>query len=218
MVEPPNSLIYTHKVRGKKVQDMPEIVQVSVGTPDWLGDYKGREVFSSIVKKGVTPGLITVTPEGIEGDEQADKRVIRGKRIHGGQFQAVYAYPYEHLELWAAELNISEEPGTFGENLTVAGITEHDVRIGDTFRWGDVELRVSKPRRPCYKLPMHLEVPDIALRMNQNGRCGWYFEVVTPGTVWTDADLELLSSNPNGLTIAAAFAAKVRADPTIPDD
>lgn len=218
MVDPPKHLIYTHRVRGEKVLDMPEVVQVSVGTPILLGTYRDREVISSIRKSGVRANLVTVTPDGIESDEQADKRVIRGKRIHGGQFQAVYAYPHGHLGLWAAELGISDTPGTFGENLTVAGITEHDVRIGDMFRWGDVELRVSKPRRPCYKLPMHLEVPDVALQMNRNGRCGWYFEVVTPGTVRTNAGLELVSSDPDGLTIASAYAAKVRADPTIPDD
>jgi MOSC domain-containing protein YiiM len=218
MVDPLNYLTYTHRVRGEKVLNMPEVVQVSVGTPTRLGTYRNREVISSIRKSDVGTNLVTVTPDGIEGDEQADKRVVRGKRIHGGQFQAVYAYPLDHLGLWAAELGISDRPGTFGENLTVAGLTERDVRSGDLFRWGDVELRVAKPRRPCYKLPMHLGVPDVALQMNRNGRSGWYFEVVTPGTVRTDAGLELVSSNPNGLTVAFAFAAKVRADPTIPDD
>jgi MOSC domain-containing protein YiiM len=218
MVDPLNYLTYTHKVRGEKVLDMPEVVQVSVGTPTLLGTYRNREVVSSIRKSGIRANFVTVTPDSIEGDEQADKRVIRGKRIHGGQFQAVYAYPLSHLGLWAAELGISDTPGIFGENLTITDITEEDVRIGDRFRWGNVELRVSKPRRPCYKLPMHLEVDNVALLMNRNGRCGWYFEVVTPGTVRTDAGLELVSSDPNSLTIASAFAAKVRADPTIPDD
>ena len=197
---------------------MPGIAQVSVGTPALLGTYRDREVISSIRKSDVRTNLVTVTPDGLEGDEQADKRMIRGRRIHGGQFQAVYAYPLGHLGSWAAELGISDTPGIFGENLTIADITEHDVRIGDMFRWGEVELRVSKPRRPCYKLPMHLGVDNVALLMNRNGRCGWYFEVVTPGRVRTTARLELVSSDPNELTIAAAFAAKVRADPTIPDD
>ncbi len=218
MVESLSSLVYTHRVRGEKVLNMPEIVQVSVGTPTLLGMHRGRKVISSIRKSDIGIGLVTVTPEGIEGDEQADKRMIRGKRIHGGQFQAVYAYPLDHLRLWAAELGISDMPGIFGENLTVAGLTEHDVRIGDVFRWGHVELRVTKPRRPCYKLPIHLGVDGVALLMNQNGRCGWYFEVITPGRVRANADLKLVQSDPDGLTIAAAFAAKVRADPTIPDN
>jgi len=183
-----------------------------------LGTYRGGEVFSSIKKSDVGTKLITVAPDGIEGDEQADRRVIGERRIHGGQFQAVYAYPLNHLGRWAAELGISDRPGIFGENLTIAGLAEPDVRIGDVFRWGGVKLRVSKPRRPCYKLPLHLGVDGVARLMLQNGRCGWYFEVITPGTVRVDAGLELVSSDPTQLTITSAFAAKVRADPTIPDD
>jgi MOSC domain-containing protein YiiM len=198
---------------------MPEIVQVSVGTPTLLRrTYKGRQVVSSIKKSGVKTNLVTVTFEGIEGDEQADKRIIRGNRIHGGRLKAVYAYPLDHLELWAAELGIDSTPGIFGENLTVSGITESNVRIGDIFRLGAAELRVTGYRRPCYKLPIHLGVDNVAQLMQQNGRCGFYFEVITPGTVRTNASLELVSSNQNGLTIASAFAAKMRTNPTIPDD
>ncbi len=196
---------------------MSDVVQVSVGTPTELGTYRDRTVISSIKKFDVNAKLVTVTPDGIVGDEQADTRVIRGNRIHGGQFKAIYAYPLSHLDRWAAELGISNRPGIFGENLTVTDLNEHDVRIGDVFRWGAVELRVSKPRRPCYKLPIHLEVPDIAHQMNRNGRCGWYFEVTKPGTVRTSTGLELVSSDSDAMTIAATFAAKVRADPTIPD-
>lgn len=196
---------------------MLAIARISVGTPSPLGIRRGKEVLSSIRKHGLSDTVITVTADGIVGDEQADKRVIRGKRVHGGQFQAVYAYPLEHLALWAAELGIGDEPGTFGENLTVVGATEHDVRIGDTYQWGDATLQVTKPRRPCYKLPMHLGVDNAALLMNQNGRCGWYFEVTVPGAVRASAGLELVSRNADGQTIAEAFAAKVRADPSIPD-
>lgn len=196
---------------------MLAIARISVGTPSVLGTRRGKEVLSSMRKRSLTDMLITVTPDGIVGDEQADKRVIRGKRVHGGQFQAVYAYPLDHLDLWASELGIGNEPGTFGENLTVVGATEHNVRIGDVYQWGDVTLQVTKPRRPCYKLPMHLGVDNAALLMNQNGRCGWYFEVTTPGTVHAAAGLELVRQSTDGQTIAEAFAAKVRADPAIPD-
>ena len=126
-----------------------EVIQVNVGIPSLLGHRRGKEVISSIRKQGLPSSQITVTHDGIIGDEQADRREIRGKRIHGGQFQAVYAYPLVHLERWATELGISNEPGTFGENLTIVGATEEDVRIGDVFSWGKgVMLRVTKPRRP----------------------------------------------------------------------
>jgi MOSC domain-containing protein YiiM len=172
---------------------------------------------SSIRKHALAGAGVVLTPEGIVGDEQADTRVVNGKRIHGGPLQAVYMYPAEHLAEWAAEIGTSDDPGTFGENLTVEGLSEKDVRIGDQYRWGDALLEVTKPRRPCYKLPIHLGVATVALQMMQNGRCGWYVSVVEPRTVRQDSGLELVYSDPTAPTIAEVFAAKVRLDPTVPD-
>lgn len=196
---------------------MPEIVQVSIGTPEVIGTRRGRDVISSIRKHALAGTGVELTPDGIVGDEQADKRVINGKRVHGGILQAVYMYPAEHLGAWAREVGTSDLPGTFGENLTVTELNEQNVRIGDEFMWGGVLLEVTKPRRPCYKLPIHLAVDSIAQQMMRNGRSGWYTRVRTPGTVKLNSRLELIKSDPNAPTIAEAFAAKVRNDPTVPD-
>jgi MOSC domain-containing protein YiiM len=196
---------------------MPEIIQVSVGTPEVIGMRRGRDVVSSIRKRALAGAGIELTPDGIVGDEQADKRIINGKRVHGGEFQAVYMYPAEHLKAWADEVGTSELPGTFGENLTVTELNEQNVRIGDEYMWGGVLLEVTKARRPCYKLPIHLGVDSIARQMMQNGRTGWYASVKTPGTVRLNSGLELIKSDPDALTIAEAFAVKVRSDPTVPD-
>lgn len=195
---------------------MPEIIQVNVGTPEIIGARRGQDVISSIRKHALTGAEVVLTPDGIIGDEQADKRVVRGKQIHGGPLQAVFMYPANHLVAWAAEIGTSDLPGTFGENLTVTDLDEGDVRIGDRFRWGSTVLEVTKPRRPCYKLPMHLGVESVAAQMIQNGRTGWYLSVVEPGTVKHGSGLELVYSNPSALTIAETFAAKVLLDPAIP--
>ncbi|HEX8762492.1 MAG TPA: MOSC domain-containing protein [Candidatus Saccharimonadales bacterium] len=196
---------------------MPEIVQVSIGTPEIIGARHGQDVVSSIRKYALAGTEIVLTPDGILGDEQADKRVVGGKRIHGGLLQAVYMYPAAHLGAWAIEIGTSDQPGTFGENLTVTDLTEEDVRIGDRFSWGNSLLEVTKPRRPCYKLPIHLGVESVAAQMMQNGRCGWYVSVIEPGTVRQGSGLELVYSDPAAVTIAETFAAKTRRDPTIPD-
>lgn len=196
---------------------MAEIVQVSVGTPEVIGTRRGRDVISSIRKHALAGADVVLTPDGIIGDEQADKRVVSGKRIHGGPLQAVYMYPAVHLGAWAAEIGTSHHPGTFGENLTVTDLTEENVRIGDQFKWGGALLEVTKPRRPCYKLPIHLGVDSVAAEMMQNGRSGWYVNVIEPGMVKQDSGLELIYSDPTALTIAEAFAAKVLRDPTIPN-
>lgn len=192
------------------------VVQVNVGTPALLGQQRGRDVYSSIKKRPVTGPSVMVHPLGVEGDEQADKREINGKRVHGGVLQAVYAYPVEHLPLWMRELGIDLLPAAFGENLSVLGTQEGDVCIGDEYRCGGLVLRVTKPRRPCYKLPMHLGVPDAPQRMNANGLCGWYFSVVTPGALDTNGTFELVRRPVGATTVAAAYAAKVRANPSIP--
>jgi len=58
-----------------------------------IGTLRGREVISSIRKHALMGSGVELTPDGIVGDEQADKRVVNGKRIHGGELQAVYMYP-----------------------------------------------------------------------------------------------------------------------------
>lgn len=196
---------------------MPEIVQVSVGTPEVIGIRHGRDVISSIRKYALAGAEVELTPDGIVGDEQADTRVVGGNRVHGGILKAVYMYPATHLDAWAAEIGTSDRPGTFGENLTVTELTEEDVRVGDQFRCGDVLLEVTKPRRPCYKLPIHLGVESASLQMMQNGRSGWYLSVLESGIVRAGGDLELVHSDLTAPTIAEVFAAKVQSDPSVPD-
>ena len=42
--------------------------------------------------------------------------------------------------------------GGFGENFTVAGLSEADVCVGDRFMAGDALLQISQPRGPYWKL------------------------------------------------------------------
>jgi MOSC domain-containing protein YiiM len=208
-------LLYSYELKGAAT--VPEIIQVSVGTPEIIGTRRGHDVISSIRKHALVGADVVLTPDGVVGDEQADKRVVGGKRIHGGPLQAIYVYPAGHLAKWAIEIGSSDRPGTFGENMTITDLTEENVRVGDEFRWGDALLKVTKPRRPCYKLPIHLGVESVAAQMMQNGRTGWYVSVIEPGTVRQDSGLELVHSDPTAQTIAEVFAAKVLRDPTIPD-
>jgi MOSC domain-containing protein YiiM len=111
----------------------------------------------------------------IDGDGQADLTV------HGGHDKAVYAYPSSHWPWWEREKHLSCGPATFGENLTLEGVDENDVAIGDRFRWGDAILEVSQPRAPCYKLGMHTARPDAPQLMTLSARSGFYLRVITEG-------------------------------------
>jgi hypothetical protein len=102
------------------------IAQVNVGVPRLLAHRDGERVYSAIAKQPVAPGTVLWLSSGnLAGDAQADLSV------HGGPDKAVYAYPSEHLPVWAEELGAPLGDAAFGENLSTRGVLESDVRIGD---------------------------------------------------------------------------------------
>src|ERR1700685_2382089 len=97
--------------------------------------------------KAPVDGPVFVGRTNLEGDAQAD--LIN----HGGVDKAVLAYSADHYPKWRRELELPDMPsGAFGENLTIAGLSEESVCIGDTLRIGAVSFEVSQPRQPCWKL------------------------------------------------------------------
>lgn len=98
--------------------------------------------------------------------------------------EAVLAYPGQHPE-WRQTMNNPSLPiKALGENFTVIGLTEADVCIGDTWQVGDeAVVQVSQPRQPCWKLARRWRIKSLALQVQQTGRTGWYFRVLTKGIV-----------------------------------
>jgi MOSC domain-containing protein YiiM len=176
------------------------LVSVNVGTPRYLGQFRGQPVQSAIAKSPVAEAVVHVDRVNLEGDGQADLTV------HGGAEMAVYAYPARHLPTWSQEFGRTLGPAAFGENLTVADVDEDTVRIGDRWRWGEAVLEVCQPRWPCFKLAMHTGVGDIVRRMRTNGRTGWYLRVVGVGAAPTAGPIEVVP-DPEGITVRDAHIA-----------
>ena len=131
---------------------MKLVISVNVGLPREI-DWQGKRILTSIWKEPVA-GRVRVGPFNLEGDQQSDLSV------HGGARKSVYAYPSEHYADWRRELPGVELPwGVFGENLTIEGLLETDVRIGDRLSIGSAEFVVTQPRRPCFKLGNGLASP-----------------------------------------------------------
>lgn len=122
---------------------------------------------------------------GVVGDE------IGNPKHHGGELQAVYAYPREDLDYWEQQIGRPIASGGFGENITTLGVDTTHARVGELWRLGDVVLRVEVPRIPCATFAAHLREPRWVRRFTQVGRTGAYLSVVSPGTVWTGADIEI---------------------------
>jgi len=164
------------------------------------------KVMSGYVKTPVDGGRATVRPLGIAGDEQVDLSV------HGGLTKAVYVYPSEHYAIWntlrrqalrpegsvaqAGHIPWPDLPdlpwGALGENLTISGLTEKDVWVGDRLRFGDVELLVTESRQPCYKFAATMGFKHAPKLMVQMGCSGWYCQVMRPGELAVGEDFQLV--------------------------
>jgi MOSC domain-containing protein YiiM len=179
-----------------------ELASVNVGVPSLLAQTRGEHVWSGIVKLPVEPeAVLWLSAINLAGDGQADLSV------HGGVDKAVYAYPSEHLEPWAEELETDLGPAPFGENLSTIGARESQVRIGDVWTWGDATLQVCQPRWPCFKLALRRGRADIQSRMRASGRTGWYLRVLEPGEVRAAGPIELSHQDPAGVTVEDAHLA-----------
>jgi len=144
-------------------------------------------------------GRVFVAGTNLAGDGQADLK------NHGGIDKAVLAYSADHYPKWRSELRMPDMPyGAFGENLTILGMDEELVCIGDTLRVGNVILQVSQPRQPCWKLARRWRMNDLTGLVVSNGRSGWYLRVLEQG--WIEAHLPVaLVDRPNpGWSIARA--------------
>ncbi|TCD20044.1 MOSC domain-containing protein [Pseudomonas sp. IC_126] len=134
----------------------------------------------SAIAKHAVAGPVPVGFEGLEGDEQGDRKV------HGGVNKAVHHYAYEHYSRWREQLGalpLLEQPGAFGENISTRGLSEADLCLGDVLRCGEARLEVVQTRQPCWKLNDRFGIPDMALRVQQSGMTGWYYKVLEPGAL-----------------------------------
>lgn len=169
----------------------------------------GRSILTAIHKTAVT-GPVPVKPLGLQGDEQADPSV------HGGLDKAVYAYPAEHYAFWrdvrrqagVAEIDDALPFGSMGENLTLSGLLETDVWVGDVLRFSHCVLRVTQPREPCYKFSAAMGFNTAVKAMAQSGFCGFYLAVDEPGSVQAGEAFELVPG-PRQLSIPQRFATKI---------
>jgi MOSC domain-containing protein YiiM len=153
-------------------------VQVGRVQPLQVGD---QSVMSGIVKRSAS-GRVAVRAMGLEDDEQADLTV------HGGLSKAVYAYPAEHYGFWREArrtwgLSPELPHGSLGENLTIEGLLEDSLYVGDTLRFPHCALRVTQPRMPCHKFAATMGDAHAARKMMQSGFSGFYLAVDVLGSI-----------------------------------
>ncbi|HCM0881600.1 TPA: MOSC domain-containing protein [Vibrio parahaemolyticus] len=134
----------------------------------------------SAINKQVQPERQHATELGFTSDEQGDPR------FHGGIQKALHIYPSEHYPIWQQELGertIFQSAGGFGENISSEGVTESTICLKDKIRIGSTLLEVSQGRMPCWKLNVRFAQHDMARRLQDTLRTGWYFRVLEEGDI-----------------------------------
>jgi MOSC domain-containing protein YiiM len=157
---------------------------------------RGGQTIETAIFKEPVQGRVPLRGVNLRGDDQADRSV------HGGPFQAVYAYAREDYDWWQVELARDLLPGQFGENLTTSGIDVNAARVGERWRVGSAVLQVTTPRIPCYKLAMKMSDPKFIKRFAKALRPGAYFSVIEEGEMAQEDAIEIVSRPDHALTIA----------------
>lgn len=171
---------------------MPELVSVNVVYEIRPG--AGRD---TAIDKRPVDGLVEVGGLGLAGDTQCDRR------SHGGPDKALYAYSVEDSAWWAGELGREIAPGTFGENLTLAGLDLRRALIGERWRiGGGVVVEVRMPRTPCDNLSLRMGIRDFHRRFSASRRVGAYLSVVEPGTIAAGDPVTVVRRPRHGVAIA----------------
>jgi len=176
---------------------------IQLGTPTNYGYEDAADAhdlpWTTSFYKTRVEGRVFAGTTNLVGDGQADAM------HHGGVDKAVLAYSADHYPEWRTDLGKPEMPhGAFGENLTIAGMSEESVCIGDLFQIGAAIFEVSQPRQPCWKLARRWRMHTLTGIVVANGRTGWYLRVIEEGWIQARMAVSLVERRNPEWTIARA--------------
>ncbi|HEX4391066.1 MAG TPA: MOSC and FAD-binding oxidoreductase domain-containing protein [Mycobacterium sp.] len=178
---------------------MARLVSVNVGKPRDIS-WNGRTVYTGAWKDPVD-GPRMVRQLGMEGDGQGDTNG------HGGPNRAVLVYQLDSYDYWRRHFSRSDiGPGAFAENLTVDGLPDTEVYIGDRYRIGEAEFEVSQPRVTCFRAGLRIGQPDLAALLVAHHRPGFYMRVITEGRVKVGDTIARIATGPRRISVAAVDA------------
>jgi MOSC domain-containing protein YiiM len=174
-----------------------KIVSTNLGNPQTI-IWNGKEVQTGIYKYPVVEPIFL-------GNEDVKNDSVVDRKHHGGPDKACYMYPANHYSYWESFYPLPDKPwGMFGENLTVEGLYENEVCIGDIFQLGEATVQATQPRQPCYKLGVRFNDPNVVKRFVESGFPGVYVRVLKTGFVATGDDMKAIKRN-NTISVQKVF-------------
>ena len=156
--------------------------------------WNGKEVKTGIYKKTVNQPIL-LGNQIVKNDEVSDRK------HHGGEFKACYLFSEDQYEYWQRLYpNLDWELGMFGENLTIFGLNEKDIYIGDIYKIGSALVQVTQPREPCFKFGMKFGTQEVLKQFIDHGFPGTYVRVLETGFVKTGDTLKLVEKAKNSIS------------------
>lgn len=153
-----------------------KVLSVNIGKKKTV-EWRGKQVTTGIFKRPVNTAIWL-------GKTDVVKDHVIDRKYHGGIDKACYIYSADHYSYWRKKFpEVDLHPGFFGENITVEGLNESQIQIGDIFYLGDARVQVSQPRQPCFKLGIRFDTQKIIKSFISAPFPGIYVRVIEEGAV-----------------------------------
>lgn len=182
---------------------MAKVLSVQVGRAKTYGDARSKDFlekeWQSASFKEVSETPLYASFSGLSGDEVADKI------HHGGVDKAIFANSYENYAHWASFLGFKHLPfGALAENLTMTGLHESNVMLGEIHQIGTALLQVSQPRKPCWKISRRWNHKAFTNEIFTSGFTGWYYKVLQEGIIGTGDEIRVIRHETPQISILEA--------------
>jgi len=170
-----------------------KITSTNIAKPTII-EFNGQKVTTGIYKTP-THHPIYLSKELVKGDEVSDRK------YHGGEYKACYLFSENEYSYWKKHYpNLHWDWGMFGENITVNGLDETKLQIGDIYKMGSALVQITQPREPCYKLGVKFGNQQVLKQFIAHGRPGTYVRVLEEGFVQTNDTLTLVEPAKNSIS------------------
>ena len=176
-----------------------KVLSTNIGKPQLI-EWRGQQIETGIYKYPVNEPIF-LGSEDVVADHVIDRR------YHGGVDKACYLYSADHYSFWKNKYpEVDFNWGMFGENITMSGLNESQINIGDSFQLGEAVVQVSQPRQPCFKLGVRFNDQKVVSDFWELPYPGIYLRIIKQGNVKNGDEMILLDRNIESLTVSRVFS------------
>lgn len=176
-----------------------QVISTNIAKPTTF-IWQGKEITTGIYKKP-TDTPIYLGKENVKGDEVSDRKV------HGGEFKACYLFSANHYPFWQDLYpNLDWTYGMLGENITVKGLDEKILYIGDIYKLGNALVQITQAREPCFKFAHKFGSENVLQQFINHGYSGTYVRIIEEGIVKNGDSFTLVNRKKDSISIFQLFA------------